>query len=874
MEDQDQTQTEETTKILGETVKGEWGTIKQVRIIEEMERSYLDYAMSVIVSRALPDVRDGLKPVHRRILYAMKETGITHKGPYKKSASTVGEVLGKYHPHGDQAVYQTLVRLAQTFSMRYPLIDGQGNFGSIDGDSAAAMRYTEARLSKIASEMLDEIDKGTVDFVDNFDGSHQEPTVLPAKLPNLLLMGSDGIAVGMATKIPPHNLVEVVSAVKALIKKSKVSDVMPVEDKDLVTTNYKNLTGNLDSDIDIDELCEHIKGPDFPTSGIIFDKNEIKKMYATGKASIIVRGVAEIVEKKNGRLQILITELPYQVNKAKLITDIAELVKKKKIDGIADLRDESDRIGLTVAVDLKKDAKPKVVLNTLYKYTELQTSFPANIVALTSEGTPHLLNLKQILLEYATHRQMVVVRRSQFELKSTQDRAHILEGLLIALNSIDEVIETIKKSADTEAAKTNLIQKFSLSEIQATAILDMQLRKLAALERQKIEAEHAELMKQIDFLVSTLKNPQRVLEIITDEITKLALDYKEERKTKIVANSPDSFSEEDMVPAEETLVALTKSGYIKRMPLDTFKTQKRGGKGVSGMTIKDSDEIHLLTNANTHDRLLVFTSKGKVFALKVWELPEGSRISKGQAIINLVNIETEETIQSILTMPATFNKGEFLFFTTKNGVVKRTSLAKYENIKSNGLIAIKLNQGDSLVWVNRTTGLDHISLVSRDGKSIRFKESDVRPTDRDTMGVRGITLKSSDYIISMESFDPEEPVAKDKRSKIFRDILMVTEFGLGKRTPLKEYPVQNRSGQGLKVSETTEKTGKVSGALLVDQSSEMLLITTSQGQAIKLPIRNIPQLGRATQGVILMRFAKEGDSVAAIATISESDTEN
>lgn len=873
MEDQDQNQTEEVVKVLGETVKGEWGTIKQARIVDEMEKSYLDYAMSVIVSRALPDVRDGLKPVHRRILYAMKETGITHKSPYKKSASTVGEVLGKYHPHGDQAVYQTLVRLAQTFSMRYPLIDGQGNFGSIDGDGAAAMRYTEARLSKIASEMLDEINMGTVDFVDNFDGSHQEPSVLPAKLPNLLLMGSDGIAVGMATKIPPHNLVEVVSAVKALIKKSKVSDVQEVEDKDLVSTNYKNLTGSLDSDISIDELCEHIKGPDFPTAGIIFDKNEIKKMYATGKASIIVRGVAEIVEKKNGRMQILISELPYQVNKAKLITDIAELVKKKKIEGIADLRDESDRNGLTVAVDLKKDAKPKVVLNTLYKHTELQTSFPANIVALTSEGTPHLLNLKQILLEYATHRQMVVVRRSQFELKTNLDRAHILEGLLIALNSIDEVIETIKKSPDTDAAKVNLITKFSLSEIQATAILDMQLRKLAALERQKIEAEHAELMKLVDTLRATLKDPKRVLTIITDEISKLAQDYKEERRTKVVANSPDSFSEEDMIPAEETLVALTKSGYIKRMPLDTFKTQKRGGKGVSGMTIKDSDEIHLLTNANTHDKLLVFTSKGKVFSLKVWELPEGSRISKGQAIINLINIETDETIQSILTMGSVFNKNDFLFFTTKNGVVKRTSLGKYENIKSNGLIAIKLNTNDSLVWVNRTTGQDHISLVSREGKSIRFKEADVRPTDRDTMGVRGITLKNTDYIISMESFSSEEEVPADKRTKVFRDLLMVTENGMGKRTPLKEYPVQNRSGQGLKVSETTEKTGKVSGALIVDQKSEMLLITTSQGQAIKLPIKNIPQLGRATQGVILMRFAKEGDSVAAIATISESESE-
>jgi len=871
-ENQNLDQDQEITKAISVgDEQTEWGLIRTTPIVEEMERSYLDYAMSVIVARALPDVRDGLKPVHRRILFAMKEMGLTHKSAYKKSARIVGEVLGKYHPHGDQAVYQTMVRLAQTFSMRYPLIDGQGNFGSIDGDSAAAMRYTEARLSKIAGEALEDIDKRTVDFVDNFDGSQQEPTVLPAKLPNLLLMGSDGIAVGMATKIPPHNLLEVVDAIKTLIDMSKVSVTKEIKDEDLVSTPYKNLVGSLDSTVEVDDLVKHIKGPDFPTAGIIYDTNEIKKLYATGKASIIVRGVAEIVEKKSGRFQILITELPYQVNKAKFITNIAELVKKKRLDGIADLRDESDRKGLTVAVDLKKDAKPKNVLNNLYKLTELQTSFPANVVALTSDGTPHLLNLKQILMEYTSHRQGVIVRRSQFELRTAMDRAHILEGLLIALNNIDDVIETIKKSPDSETAKTNLMSKFGLSEIQSVAILDMQLRKLAALERQKIEAEYQELKKQIDRLVVVLKDPKAVLQIIKEEVTKLALDYPEKRKTKIVANAPGTFSEEDLIPAEETIVAITKSGYIKRMPLDTFRSQKRGGKGVAGMTVKETDEIHLLTNANTHDRLLVFTSKGKVFSLKVWELPEGNRTSKGQAIINLINIDTDETIQSILTMTSQASKSEFLFFTTKSGVVKRTALSKYENIKSNGLIAIKLNPSDSLVWVNKTSGSDHISLVSRDGKSIRFKETDVRATDRDTMGVRGILLKEGDYIISMESFPPIGPVASDKRVKFFRDYLIVTENGMGKRTPLDEYPIQNRSGQGLKVSETTDKTGKIAEALLVDQTSEMLLITTSQGQAIKLPIKNIPKLGRATQGVILMRFAKEGDSVAAVTVISDSD---
>lgn len=869
MEDQDN-QNLENEEVNTTPTQTEWGMIKPAPIVEEMERSYLDYAMSVIVQRALPDVRDGLKPVHRRILFAMKEMGLTHKSSYKKSARIVGEVLGKYHPHGDQAVYQSLVRLAQTFSMRYPLVDGQGNFGSIDGDSAAAMRYTEARSAKIASELLEDIDKKTVDFNDNFDGSQQEPSVLPAKLPNLLLMGSDGIAVGMATKIPPHNLNEVVNAIKALIEKSHSSNTQTVADEEIDQADYHLLTGDLDSDIEIDELCKHIKGPDFPTAGIIYDTNEIKKLYTTGKASIIVRGVAEIVEKKNGRYQIQITELPYQVNKAKLITNIAELVKKKKIDGISDLRDESDRKGMTIAIDLKKDAKPKSLLNSLYKFTELQTSFPANVVALTSDGTPHLLNLKQILLEYTAHRQTVVVRRSQFELKSAKDRAHILEGLLIALASIDDVIETIKKSPDTDTARTNLMTRFKLSEIQATAILDMQLRRLAALERQKLEAEYQELKKLIDQLISTLKDPQRILQIIKDELTKLGEDYKQSRLTKIIASAPGSFSEEDLIPAEETIVTLTKSGYIKRMPLGTFRTQRRGGKGVAGMTIKETDEIHLLTNANTHDRLLVFTSKGKVFTLKVWELPEGSRTSKGQAIINLINIDSDETIQSILPLASQVQKTDHLFFTTKAGVVKRTALSKYENIKSNGLIAIKLNSNDSLVWVNKTSGSDHILLVSREGKSIRFNESDVRATDRDTMGVRGILLKNEDYIISMESFSKEEPVSTDKRIKLFRDLLIVTEKGMGKRTSLDEYPLQKRSGQGLKVSETTDKTGKVSGALLVNQDSEVLLITTSQGQAIKLPIKNIPCLGRATQGVILMRFAKDGDSVAAVTAISES----
>ncbi len=856
-----------------ETEKTDHGLIKPVKIIEEMERSYLDYAMSVIVARALPDVRDGLKPVHRRILFAMKEMGLTYRSAYKKSARVVGEVLGKFHPHGDQAVYQTMVRLAQDFSMRYPLIDGQGNFGSVDGDMPAAMRYTEARLSKIAEPLLEDIDKKTVDFIDNFDGSQQEPTVLPAKLPNLLLMGSDGIAVGMATKIPPHNLNEVVNAIATLIDKSNITNTEAVKDEDLETADSKKLVGKLDANIEIDELVEHIKGPDFPTAGQIFDQNEIKKLYHTGKANIINRGVAEIVEKKSGRFQIVITQLPYQVNKAKMIAHIATLVKTKKLDGISDLRDESDRKGMTVVVELKRDAKPKSVLNNLYKHTELQSSYPGNMVALSSEGIPHLMNLKQMLVEYCHHRQLVVVRRSQFELKDAKARAHILEGLLKALDVIDQVIETIKKSESTEAAKTNLMSQFGFSELQSLAILEMQLKKLAHLERDRLQSEYDELMKRVTFLIAVLKDPKKVLQIIKDELKALSEVYGDARRTKIYKNAVGEFSEEDLIPNEETIITLTKTGYIKRMPVDTFKSQRRVGKGDAGMTVKDTDEVSFLTAANTHDSLLVFTSKGKVFSLKTWELPEGSRVSKGQAIINLINIDTDETIQSLLPVSKEVLASKtFLFFTTHNGTVKRTKIGDYQNIRNNGLIALKLESGDQLVWVNRTVGTDHILLVTKQGKSIRFPEGDVRPTGRDTMGVRGIMLASDDYVVAMKSFDPKT-ISEDRKKKIFTDLLVVTEKGMGKRTALTQYPTQKRGGQGVKVAETTDKTGPIANALSVTEKDIELLITTREGQAIKLPIRNIPQLQRSTQGVILMRFAKAGDLVAAVATVSESEEE-
>ena len=850
-----------------------FGIVKPTSIIKEMEKSYVDYAMSVIVSRALPDVRDGLKPVHRRILFAMKEMGLTHKSTYKKSARVVGEVLGKYHPHGDQAVYQSMVRLAQEFAMRYPLVDGQGNFGSIDGDSAAAMRYTEARLAKISQELTQDLDKDTVEFGDNFDGSQREPLVLPTKLPNLLLMGSDGIAVGMATKIPPHNLKEVVQTVQFLIDHSKVKLTTKPKTKDIEKTDYHQLIGDLDTNTDIQSLIDHLKGPDFPTGGIIYDQKEIEKLYFTGKGNVVVRGIAEIVENKTNRYQILISELPYQVNKARLITKMADLVKNKRIEGISDIRDESDRKGLTIAIDLKRDAKPKSVLNRLYKYTQLQSSFPGNMVALTSQGDPQLLNLKQILVEYLRHRQGVIVRRYQFDLKSAKARAHILEGLLIALASIDEVIQTIKKSKDTPTAKTNLIKKFKLSSLQTDAILEMQLRRLAALERQKIEEEHKQLLQFIKELTLILIKPEKVLQIIKEELEELSKVYGDARRTKIVKSKVGEFSEEDLVPNEKTIVTLTKSGYIKRMPLGTFKSQRRGGKGVSGMKVKDSDEISLLADAYTHDQLLVFTNKGRVFTLKVWELPEGTRISKGQAIINLINIDTDETIQSILPLSSknVEDKKSFLFFTTKKGTVKRTLLSEYTNIKSNGLIAIKLNKTDSLLWVNQTKGENHILLVTNQGKSIRFSETDVRSTKRDTMGVRGINLKKDDYCVAMECFSPKVEKLKDGRKKSFRDLLIVTTNGMGKRTPLEQYPNQKRGGQGLKVSEVTKKTGNIAAAHLVDQKTDQLIITTTQAQAIKLPVKNIPQLQRPTQGVILMRFAKSDDTVAAATCLDKKE---
>lgn len=851
------------------------GKIQPTEITTEMKKSFLDYAMSVIVARALPDVRDGLKPVHRRILYAMGQLGLTHTAHYSKSAKIVGEVIGKFHPHGDMPVYDALVRLAQDFSMRYPLVDGQGNFGSVDGDMPAAMRYTEVRLSAISAELLIDIDKETVPFLDNFDATLKEPIYLPAKLPNLLLMGSDGIAVGMATKIPPHHLEEVIDATTFMIDQGLSSRTVKQEPSyEKINLNEQTTTSShyvFDSELGTEELLKFVKGPDFPTGGEIFDVESIKEVYATGRGRIVVRGIAEIEEAKSDRFQIIISEIPYQVNKAELVKRIAQLVKDKKLGGISDLRDESDRHGIRVVVELKRDAKPKAVLNNLYKLTSLQTVFPANFVALV-DGTPQTLNLKQILVLFIRHRQEVVTSRSEFELKEAKTRAHILEGLKIALDNLDAVITTIRESQDAEEAKKNLMERFKLTDLQATAILDMQLRKLAHLERQKIEDEYQMVKETILYIEDLLVHPEKILGVIKEELSYIKEKYADERRTRVYPQKLGEFSEEDLIPSEETIVTITQGGYIKRLPRGSFRTQRRGGKGVMGMTTKEEDQIAQILTANTHDNILFFTNKGRVFQLRVWDLPEGSRQAKGQAIINLINIEQGEQIQSVLTLAKKAYTGEeFLLLVTKKGTVKKTKIADYENIRSSGLIAIKLTTGDSLCWAHVTNGEDLILLASHEGKSIKFSEKDIRPTARDTMGVRGILLRKEDYVVGMEVFPSKFEKPVDGRRKFFKEILVIMEKGIGKRTNLSEFPLQKRGGLGVKVAEVTPKTGKISCARMVDENIEQVIMTSRLAQVIKLPLRNIPTLGRATQGVILMRFSDTSDSVVSVTCLEKEE---
>lgn len=849
------------------------GKILPVEITTEAKKAYLDYAMSVIVSRALPDVRDGLKPVHRRILYAMHEMNLGPNAKYAKSAKIVGETMGKFHPHGDMAIYDTLVRLAQDFSMRYPLVDGQGNFGSMDGDPAAAMRYTEAKLTPIAMEMLFDIDKGTVDFIPNFDGSVDEPVYLPAKIPNLLLAGSEGIAVGMATKIPPHNLTEVIDAILFTISKAKRSTSDLSDDKkDGAASKTPETIINGESvayskrpfpfsfETAIDDLLEYLKGPDFPTGGAIYDIQEIKNVYRTGRGRIIIRGIAEIEDIGQGKSAIIIREIPYQVNKSALVAKIAELAKDKKLEGISDLRDESDRHGIRIVVELKRDTAPRRVLNNLYKQTSLQIFFPANFVALL-DGIPRTLNLKQIIEEYIKHRFTVVTRRSEFELRQAQARLHILDGLLIAVNNIDAVIETIKKSKNADDAKINLMSRFKLTEIQAVAILDLQLRRLAALEREKIEDEWKIVKEMIDYLLGILGDPAKMLGVIKEEMKKIKEKYGDPRKTRVYKSRVDDFKEEDLIQNEPTVITITKTGYIKRQNMSSFKTQHRGGKGVSGMTTKEDDIIEHFLYSETHDQILFFTNLGKVYQTKVYEINEGSRISKGQAIVNLLDIQQGETISSILVYnPKDKKKDKYIVMATRKGVVKKTLIDEFKNIRRTGIVAIKIDPDDHLSWVRFSTGQDDILLVTKNGKIICFNEEQVRSTGRSSMGVRGIKLLADDAVVGTDIVGEGDKIAI---------IFIIAENGLGKRTRVEEVRNQNRGGQGVRIANINAKTGRIVSAGVLPPKTTEIIITSERGQVVKLNVDSIPRLSRNAQGVILMRFSKSNDRVGGATAIEE-----
>ncbi len=863
--------------------------VKPANITQEMQQAYLDYAMSVIVSRALPDVKDGLKPVQRRILYAMHQMGLKSGANYSKSAKIVGEVLGKYHPHGDTSVYDALVRMAQKFSLRYPLVNGQGNFGSIDGDPPAAMRYTEAKMAKISKEMLKDIRKETVEFTDNFDRTLQEPMVLPARIPNLLLSGADGIAVGMATKIPPHNLTELANALISMLDKGRLEQTEKPEKKfkvkKLSIDEKKNAEAVIMREVDqlasyqfefetktsTDELIEIVKGPDFPTGGQIFNQEVIEKVYTTGKGKVPMRGVAEIEATNHGKHNIIISELPYQVNKAKLVAKIANLVKKDKIEGITDLRDESDRRGIRVVIELKRTARPKSVLNKLYKYTYLQKNYAANVIALV-DGIPQTLTLRQILLLFLRHRHEVVRRRTIYEFREAKFRAHVLEGLKIALDNLDEVIETIKKSKSAEKAKLNLIDKFELTDIQAQAILDMQLKRLAALERQKIEDEYKEIKTKLDELRILLTKPKKMVKVLTEEIKKIKRDYGDKRRTKVFKRKLGEFDEQDLIPKNDVIVSLTKTGYIKRVPRGTYRSQRRGGKGVMGMTTKEEDVIFKLVSCTTHDNLLFFTNKGKVYQKRAWEIEEGSRKSKGQAIINLIDIAQDEEVEAVLNYsPKEIDpEKHFILMASQKGKIKKTRLKDFANIRSSGIIAINLKNDDELIQAKLSDGQKHVMLVTFKGKSIRFSEQDVRPMGRTAMGVKGIDLKRGDQVISMDTIPKEKPVPKDKRRKLFRHLLVISKNGLGKRTDAYKYPLQKRGGVGVKVANINKKTGKVACAQIVDEDTEKIVVTSEKAQVIKLPIKNIPVLGRNTQGVILMRFKNKSDKVAAMTVLKEA----
>ena len=810
-------------------IKKNDGKIVVKDIEKEMKTAYIDYAMSVIVSRALPDVRDGLKPVHRRILYAMYEDGITSDKPYRKCANTVGSVLGRYHPHGDASVYDAMVRMAQDFSLRYPLIDGHGNFGSIDGDGAAAMRYTEARMAKIAETMLTDIEKNTVDFMPNYDDRLQEPTVLPSKIPTLLINGSSGIAVGMATNIPPHNLTEVINGIIKIIDEDNVTD---------------------------EELAKIIKGPDFPTGGLILGREGIKQAYTTGKGKIIVRAEAEIEEIENGRQRIIVRSLPYQVNKARLIEYIANLVKDKKIEGISELRDESDRNDkVRIVIGLKKDANAQVVLNHLYKNTQMQDSFGIIMLALVN-GEPKILTLRQCLDCYIDHRKTVILRRTQFDLDKALARAHILEGLRIAIDNIDEVINIIRNSYDD--AKEKLMERFSLTDIQAQAILDMRLKTLSGLQREKIEEEYNELMKLIAHLREILASERLVFDIIKEELLEIKEKYGDERLTKIVA-AEGEIDDEDLIKEEQNVITLTHFGYVKRMPIDTYKSQKRGGKGITGMATREEDFVKQIFTASTHDTILFFSNKGKVYTLKGYELPEAGRTAKGTAIVNLLRLDQGEKITAVIPI-ANFAEGKYLLMATRNGMIKKTALSEYSSVRKSGLLGITLRENDELIGVRLTDGEDDVVLVTSHGMSITFSEKDVRPIGRVSQGVIGIKLDDDDFVIGMESIISRENAT----------LLAITENGFGKRTELDEYRVQTRGGKGILTYKITAKTGNIVGIRITTDDEDVMIITEN-GTIIRLEVKDINVLGRTTQGVTLMR-TNEG-KVVSIETIKPEEEE-
>lgn len=810
----------------------ELGTVKRIDIDDEMRGSYLDYAMSVIVARALPDASDGLKPVHRRILYAMHDMGLRHDRPYKKSARVVGEVLGKYHPHGDAAVYDAMVRMAQDFSMRYPLVDGQGNFGSVDGDSAAAMRYTEARLAAIAQHMLEDIDKNTVDFQDNFDASLTEPSVLPARLPNLLLNGASGIAVGMATNIPPHNLGEICDGLIHLID------------------NYDRM-----DDIAADDLLRFVKGPDFPTGGVILGEEGVRNACATGRGLVVIRAKAHIEETRGNRQRIVVTQLPYQVNKSNLIERIADLVRAKRIDDISDLRDESDRHGMSMIIDLKRSAQPRAVLNQLFKYTQMQSTFGVNMLALVG-GEPRVLTLKKMMAHYIDHRRDVITRRTQHDLRKAKQRAHILEGLRIALDNLDQVIATIRGSRTVDSARTNLRRKFKLSAAQAQAILEMQLRRLAALERKHIEDEYTEVIKRIAYLEDLLSNPPKILHLIAEDLRQLKKEYGDARRTVISPDAEGDLSDEDLVGEEEVLISLTQRGYIKRVPATTYSRQRRGGRGITGMGTRETDAVQHLLLANTLDGLLFFTDKGKVYHERAYQVLEVGRQARGSPLINLIAVDRQEHVTAVIAVSGFEQKG-YLVMATRKGKVKRTSLKEFASVRPSGLIAIMLEKGDELCWVKLTDGRQEIVLVTERGQAIRFSEADVRPMGRAAAGVMGIDLQQRDRVVAMDVVRPKE------------DLLVVTEKGFGKRTPLKDYPLQGRYGKGVRTldGKRLDETGKVAAARVVDQGDEVTLIS-AKGMVIRTPVKAISRQSRATRGVRVMKL-KKGDSVASLARINE-----